>query len=100
MLKAVGFFLSFFCMDIKGRGLPSSYKSVGFKLVCGSIFCELFLIYNHMKSIMLRMSVVPLECKLQTKGTQSYNRPNVPLSRNKEQLIISYMLVGLCNQSE
>ena len=62
MLKAVGFLLSSFFMDIKGRGLPSPYKSVGFKLVCGSIFCELFLIYNDMKSIMLRMSVVPLEC--------------------------------------
>lgn len=60
MLKAVGFLLSSFGMDFKGRGLPP-YKSVGFKLVCGSIFYELFLIYNPMKSIMLRMSVVPLE---------------------------------------
>ena len=60
MLKAVGSLLSSFWMDFKGRGLLP-YKSVGCRLVCGSLFCELFLIYHHMKSIILRMSVVLLE---------------------------------------
>jgi hypothetical protein len=61
MLKAVGFLLSSFCMDFKSRGLLAPYKYVGFKLVCGLIFCELFLVNIHMRSIMLRMNVVPPE---------------------------------------